>query len=59
MCKVYIWGTGFQATKQMESDIYKECEIIGFIDSYKKDSTFFDYPVIEPCEIENIYYYFP
>lgn len=51
MKNVYIWGTGLQAKRQMESNIYKECNIIGFIDNYKSKDYFYDYPVIKAEEI--------
>ena len=55
--KVYIWGTGYQANRQVKEGIYKECDIIGFIDSYKDKETFFDYPVFLPEQIEDDYDY--
>lgn len=52
MKKIYIWGTGQQAKTQMEKDIYQNCDILAFVDNYKKEESFYGYPVIFADEIE-------
>lgn len=49
--RVLIWGTGKLTKKYMQYEYFTNCEIIGFVDSYKKDAFFMEYPVYEPSEI--------
>ena len=51
MKKVLIWGTGYHAQRMLLEDVFKECDIIGFIDTYKKQDVFNGYPVIIPKDI--------
>ena len=55
MKKIYIWGTGIRAKEQMEKNIYKDCEIIAFIDNYKTKATFYNYPIVYADEISEDY----
>lgn len=54
MSKILIWGTGEQAKLIMKEECCKECEILGFIDSYKSKETFYGFPVILPKQIETV-----
>lgn len=49
--RVLIWGTGKLVKRYMQYEYFVNCEIIGFVDSNKKDDLFMGYNVYEPSEI--------
>ena len=53
MKDVFIWGTGYHAQRMLAENAFKECNILGFIDTYKKQDIFNGYPVFFPNEISD------
>lgn len=51
--KVYIWGTGYNASKVLKNGI--NAQILGFIQSHRDMDTFEGYKVYVPDEISNGY----
>ena len=49
--KILIWGTGKIAARYIQYGFFCTHEIIGFVDTFKHDTTFKGYPVYEPMKI--------
>jgi len=49
--KVLIWGTGEKTEAAVANGCLDDCEIIGFVDTYKKEPFFRGYPVFYPEEV--------
>lgn len=54
--KILIWGTGKLAARYMKFDYFVGHEIIGFVDSYKKDAQFMEYKIYSPQDIGALEY---
>lgn len=55
--KVLIWGTGKLAYNCMKRKLFSSDDIVGFVDTFKTDETFWDvYPIYKPNEINAIEY---
>lgn len=53
---VLIWGTGGLAKHYMKFQIFSGCNIIGFIDSYVSEASFWGHPIYKPDEISRLDY---
>lgn len=51
---ILIWGTGERARNFMERNIFNECSIIGFIDTYQRAECFKGYEVYKPEHLESL-----
>ena len=45
---IFLWGTGERAKQRMEEGCFEECNIIGIVDTYKKENYFMGYEVFTP-----------
>ena len=54
MYRILIWGTGKRAENYLLKNYFCNCEIIGFIDTYKKDDRFMQHKVFRPEDLPEI-----
>ena len=45
---IILWGTGERAKYRIKEGCFEECNIVGFIDTYKKEDSFMGYEVFTP-----------
>ena len=52
--KILLWGTGKLAAAYMRYEYFCAHEIVGFIDTYKKQDKFMNYPIYYPKQINDL-----
>lgn len=48
MINIVIWGIGRRAKRLVAQNYFEKCHIIGFIDTYKADTSFMGITVYRP-----------
>ncbi len=51
---ILLWGTGDRAKRFIDNKYFDYCNILGFVDTYKKDFSFSNYPVYSPMEMKEL-----
>lgn len=56
MYKIVLYGTGQRAKEYMQTGFFKQCDVIGFVCTVKKQESFSGKPVFSLDEICNEQY---
>lgn len=54
MKNILIWGTGKRTREYLEEGLFKNYNIVAIVDTYKKEETYRDIKIINPCDVVNI-----